>query len=171
MPQGSGFPPCGADLRSVACVVTMPARSALRASDTDRDAVAERLRKAATEGRLSTEELEHRLHAALSARTYGQLDELTHDLPGSKVATHDSPAIAIAKRHPVATAVAVAFVALTTLAALAAFAVAGGSILLCWFACYWIFGGNRRHHRHHHRGPLPPGPGGYGRHPGYRRTY
>ena len=45
--------------------------SYLRASDADRDAVAERLRRAAVEGRLQPEELEERLHAALRARTYG----------------------------------------------------------------------------------------------------
>jgi hypothetical protein len=147
----------------------MPPRSGLRASDTDRDAVAERLRKAASEGRLTVEELEHRLHRALAAQTYGQLDELTHDLPGSRVATHDSTAIAIAGRHPVATAVALAAVAITTLAALAAFAVAGGSILLCWFACYWIFGGHYRHRRYRHR-EMARRPYGHGGYPEYRRS-
>ena len=53
----------------------------LRASDADRDATAERLRRAAVEGRLEPEELEERLHAALRARTYGDLDRLVADLP------------------------------------------------------------------------------------------
>jgi Flp pilus assembly protein TadB len=58
------------------------ARSAsLRASDADRDMVAERLRQAAVEGRLEPDELEERLHTALRARTYGELDRLTGDLP------------------------------------------------------------------------------------------
>jgi hypothetical protein len=59
----------------------MSKRGTLKASDADREQVAERLRKAAAEGRLLTEELEHRLTAAFSARTYGELDELTADLP------------------------------------------------------------------------------------------
>jgi hypothetical protein len=59
----------------------------LRASDADRDAVAERLRHAAAEGRLEPEELEQRLHAALRARTYGELRWLTDDLPGKPVAS------------------------------------------------------------------------------------
>jgi Flp pilus assembly protein TadB len=58
------------------------ARSSLiRASDADRDAVAERLRQAAVEGRLEPAELEERLHTALRARTYGELDPLLADLP------------------------------------------------------------------------------------------
>jgi uncharacterized protein DUF1707 len=59
------------------------ARSAtLRASDADRDAVADRLHKAAVEGRLEPYELEERLHVALRARTYGDLRRLVADLPG-----------------------------------------------------------------------------------------
>jgi Domain of unknown function (DUF1707) len=60
--------------------------SSLRASDADRDAVAERLRQAAVEGRLEPWELEERLHTALRARTYGDLDPLLRDLPGRSVA-------------------------------------------------------------------------------------
>ena len=55
--------------------------AALRASDADRDAVAERLRAAAVEGRLDADELEQRVHVALRARTYGQLQQLLDDLP------------------------------------------------------------------------------------------
>jgi Flp pilus assembly protein TadB len=53
----------------------------LRASDADRDAVTERLRDAAGEGRLEPEELEERVNAALRARTYGELGLLVADLP------------------------------------------------------------------------------------------
>lgn len=51
--------------------------------------MADRLRHAATEGRLTAEELEERLHHAFSARTYGELDPLVADLPrsGGAVAT------------------------------------------------------------------------------------
>lgn len=59
----------------------MARRGTLRASDLDRDQVAERLRQAAAEGRLLAEELEHRLARALRARTYGELDPLVADLP------------------------------------------------------------------------------------------
>jgi hypothetical protein len=53
----------------------------LRASDADRDAVTDRLRDAAGEGRLEPEELEERVHAALRARTHGELALLVADLP------------------------------------------------------------------------------------------
>lgn len=55
----------------------------LRASDADREQLAERLRHAAVEGRLSTEELEDRLGTLYSSRTYGELDSLVADLPAT----------------------------------------------------------------------------------------
>lgn len=64
----------------------MVRRSTLRASDADRDYVAERLRDAAAEGRLLAEELEHRLEAAFSARTYGELGAIVADLPRERPA-------------------------------------------------------------------------------------
>ncbi|MFG2308424.1 DUF1707 domain-containing protein [Streptomyces sp. NPDC048566] len=59
---------------------------ALRASDADRERVAERLRDALAEGRLDMEEFEERLEAAYTARTYGELAPITRDLPGPGVA-------------------------------------------------------------------------------------
>ncbi len=53
----------------------------LRASHQDRDRVVEVLRVAAGDGRLSAEELDQRLEAALTARTYAELAVLTTDLP------------------------------------------------------------------------------------------
>ncbi|TDC70092.1 DUF1707 domain-containing protein [Actinomadura sp. GC306] len=54
----------------------------LRASHDDREAVVERLRDAAAEGRLDLDELETRLEQALTAKTYADLAALTGDLPG-----------------------------------------------------------------------------------------
>jgi hypothetical protein len=48
--------------------------------------VAERLRDATVEGRIVPDELDQRLGAALSARTYGELAPLVSDLPGARVA-------------------------------------------------------------------------------------
>lgn len=53
----------------------------LRAAHEDRDRVAELLRVAAGDGRLSPEELDDRLERALTATTYGELAVLTADLP------------------------------------------------------------------------------------------
>ncbi|NJP72707.1 DUF1707 domain-containing protein [Streptomyces sp. C1-2] len=63
----------------------------LRASDADREQVAERLRDAVAEGRLDMAEFEERLDAAYRARTYGELTPLTVDLPapGGPAATVD----------------------------------------------------------------------------------
>jgi hypothetical protein len=53
----------------------------IRAADVDRDRVAGILGTAYAEGRLSKDEYDTRLDAALSARTYGDLDEVVRDLP------------------------------------------------------------------------------------------
>jgi len=52
-----------------------------RAGDADREAVAERLRVAAGEGRIDLAELDERLDRAYRAKTYGELDVLVADLP------------------------------------------------------------------------------------------
>ncbi|MFE9096375.1 DUF1707 domain-containing protein [Streptomyces sp. NPDC007264] len=57
----------------------------LRASDADRERVAEVLRDALAEGRLDMEEFEERLEATYTARTYGDLAPITRDLPGAGV--------------------------------------------------------------------------------------
>ncbi|GAA1962470.1 DUF1707 domain-containing protein [Catenulispora subtropica] len=58
-------------------------RAELRASHEDRDIVVDQLRVAAGDGRIDAEELDQRIEAALSARTYGELDTLIKDLPAS----------------------------------------------------------------------------------------
>ena len=63
----------------------VPAPSELRASHEDRDRVVELLRVAAGDGRLTAEELDERLEAALTARTYSELAVLTTDLPAAPV--------------------------------------------------------------------------------------
>jgi hypothetical protein len=52
-----------------------------RVSDLEREDVADVLREAAGEGRLSYAELEERLETLYSSKTYGELVELTADLP------------------------------------------------------------------------------------------
>jgi Domain of unknown function (DUF1707) len=66
----------------------------LRASHEDRDRVVEILRVAAGDGRLTAEELDERLEAALTARTYADLAVLTTDLPAA------GPAAAVAPVEP-----------------------------------------------------------------------
>lgn len=56
----------------------------MRAADTDRERAAEQLRSAHTEGRLDLTEYDDRLQQAWAARTYGELDTLTADLPHAR---------------------------------------------------------------------------------------
>jgi|GEM_PF-1010529 len=58
-------------------------RAEMRASHEDRDIIIDQLRVAAGDGRIDGEELDQRIEAAMSARTYGELDKLTKDLPAS----------------------------------------------------------------------------------------
>ncbi|WP_046470924.1 DUF1707 SHOCT-like domain-containing protein [Allosalinactinospora lopnorensis] len=55
----------------------------IRASDADRDRIAERLREALAEGRLGPAEYEERLDAVYRAKTVGELTPVTHGLPTS----------------------------------------------------------------------------------------
>jgi Domain of unknown function (DUF1707) len=105
----------------------MARHSSLRASDADRDAVAERLRQAAVEGRLDPDELEQRLHAALRAKTYGELDRLLGDLPSQPVKWERprrgvAPATSFAVVMVLRTIVALAILGVVLVAAAAAFA-------------------------------------------------
>ena len=56
----------------------------LRVSDAEREAAVVRLREAGGEGRLTLEELAERVEAADAARTRGELDALTADLPAGR---------------------------------------------------------------------------------------
>jgi hypothetical protein len=84
MPSGSGVPPES------------------RASDADRDRVLDVLRAAAGDGRLTADEFNERMEAALSSRTHGELAALTADLaagPGrpGEAATQAEDTIRIAQ--------------------------------------------------------------------------
>jgi Domain of unknown function (DUF1707) len=58
-------------------------RDEMRASDADRQAVADRLRTALDEGRLDLSEYDERLQKTYAAKTYGDLNGLLDDLPGA----------------------------------------------------------------------------------------
>jgi hypothetical protein len=57
----------------------------LRAADSDREAVVERLRLALNEGRLSLFEWDERIALAYRASTYAELERLSADLPSQPV--------------------------------------------------------------------------------------
>jgi hypothetical protein len=84
-------------------------RSALRVSDSERQAAVDRLRLAHDEGRLDLEEYDRRLAAAYSSVTYGDLDRLFLDLPaaGTAAAVHRPSAGVPAPRKAAAVTVPV----------------------------------------------------------------
>ncbi|MCX4908371.1 DUF1707 domain-containing protein [Streptomyces sp. NBC_00878] len=70
----------------------------LRASDADREQVAEVLRDALAEGRLDMTEFEERLEATYKARTYKELAPITRDLPAPGVTPPSVPTVSMVKR-------------------------------------------------------------------------
>ncbi len=109
----------------------------------------ERLRQAATEGRLLTHELEQRLTAAFSARTYGELDRLVADLPRGQVERRPQgtlahwvrPALALIIAVPLAVALVATVVAVVT------------GLFFVWAtfaAIAWCVFGRRRFARRHY---------------------
>ena len=122
----------------------------MRASDADRDKVAERLRRAAAEGRLLTEELEQRLESLFRARTYRELDAVVADLPGRRRRYRPRASEAMVP------AVAVLAVPIVVAAVAAVVFIATGVVAgwLLWVVVAWWFFGVRRGRRHGwHHGP------------------
>jgi small-conductance mechanosensitive channel len=129
----------------------MARHSSLRTSDADRDAVAERLREAAIEGRLEPHELEERLHRALRARTYGELDRLVGDLPRRSVTRQRRPVVPIAGMLLVATVRL--FVALLVVAALVTALAVTAAWWLIGVLIVWLSMRSRRSCASFHRPP------------------
>jgi hypothetical protein len=59
----------------------------IRISDADRERVTSRLREHYAEGRLSSDELDERITAALNAKTFGDLRHVMADLPDPDLVT------------------------------------------------------------------------------------
>jgi hypothetical protein len=78
-------------------------RDDMRAADADRQAVADRLRGALDEGRLDLHEYDERLQRTYAAKTYGELDRLLADLPGT-AAPAQAPLVPVTSDAPPATA-------------------------------------------------------------------
>lgn len=126
----------------------MAYRKNLRASDADRELVAERLRKAAAEGRLLAEELEQRLGETFKSRTYGELDAVVADLPSDGISRRSERRPSPLARPAMVLAIVVAVVAVTAVAILVITGLLAMWALWALFA-WWMFGGRgaRRRHR------------------------
>ncbi|MET7618342.1 DUF1707 domain-containing protein [Streptomyces sp. NPDC005408] len=72
---------------------------AIRASDADRDRIADILRDALAEGRLDAEEHSERIDAVYRAKTVGELEPLVRDLPATGKSA-DSPAYTYGPDEP-----------------------------------------------------------------------
>lgn len=138
----------------------MSRHGVLRASDADRDQIVDRLHRAATEGRIAAEELEHRVNAALRARTYSELDATVADLPGpSPVSRRRTGAerqrsagswtFAVVRSHPALLLLAIPAIAVTM-----AMLIAATVVWAVLMVVVLVVGG--RHHG-------PPPPWAYGR--------
>ena len=121
----------------------------LRASDEERNAVADKLSRHFAEGRLDQAEFKTRLDAAMSATTRGELNGLFYDLPHLPA---DPPPPVPRRRHVV-----------PYLFLLAVVVIVAGAMLPWWplyhvpwvlFAiigfCLWRWSGWRSYHHHHH---------------------
>jgi hypothetical protein len=146
----------------------------IRVSDADRDRVTAQLRDHFAAGRITPGELDERLSAALTAKTFGDLRRITADLPGPVPALlgaappplRATPAWAVRRRHP-------PFPPPILLALLAALLIPGTGWLLAAFASvillFWLitfavsavaFGPSQRRRYHHGGGQRPRYPSG-----------
>ena len=117
----------------------MPSDPRIRASDADRDRVAALLREHHAAGRLTVEEFNERMDAALNAKTLAELDELLDDLPvidlyrlphESMRRPSDLPHTSIVPRDPGRTADPTRFSPGTL--AMGAWAVVTGTLIAIW---------------------------------------
>ncbi|MGW2557700.1 DUF1707 SHOCT-like domain-containing protein [Streptomyces sp. NPDC001514] len=73
---------------------------AIRASDADRDRIADILRDALAEGRLDAEEHSDRIDAVYRAKTVGELEPIVRDLPSARPPRPESAAYAYGPEVP-----------------------------------------------------------------------
>ena len=136
--------------RSSAARHSVGSEADIRASDADRDGVAEQLREHAASGRLSVDELDERLEVVFAARTLGELERPLADLPRAESRRTLSPSTS---------APFFGFAPLLGVAAIlvAVWALSGaGSFWPIWVLLgLWWFGPLRRRHRSEHSGRGP----------------
>jgi hypothetical protein len=113
----------------------------MRASDAERAATAEVLRRHHAEGRLDTDELEERIERCYAAKTRGELDDLTADLPGTR-RRRQPPTPGRPHRAPRMNA---AFLAIAAIIAVSVTTDAH-VLWLIWPLAFFVFGPFRRRH-------------------------
>lgn len=149
----------------------MARRGSFRASDEDRERIIERLHKAATEGRIAAEELEHRVSSALKAQTYDELDSTVADLPAPRSRGQLEPGHRSPGRWVVSTVSANPVLLLFAIPVLAVSAAMLLAVTMIWavlMVVVFALGGRSRigaapwgHARRHLMAGRRRGPGGY----------
>jgi hypothetical protein len=149
----------------------MARRGSFRASDEDRERIIERLHKAATEGRIAAEELEHRVSSALKARTYDELDSTVADLPEPRSRGRREPEHRSAGRRVITTVTANPILLLFAIPVLVVSAAMLLAVTMVWFVLMvvvLVLGGRPRlaappwaHGRRHLMAGRRRGPGGF----------
>src|SRR3954447_23636459 len=119
--------------------------SDLRASDAERERVAQLLRDSAGEGRLDMDELSERLDRVYAARTHGELEQVTRDLPGQAIA-RPSATLPSRRRAVVPTTFVWVSALLVAIWALTGFGYFWPVWPMLWFAFATL-----RHRRHYRR--------------------
>jgi hypothetical protein len=124
----------------------------LRTSDTEREQVAEILRAAMTEGRLTLEEGEERLGAAYASKFRDELGPLTADLPGQgRQALANTPEARAATRRGVRRHAG--FVAMMAVFLTGLWVLSGAHFFWPLIPLAFLFIGLRRHARYGHYRP------------------
>jgi hypothetical protein len=124
----------------------------LRTSDTEREQVAEILRAAMGEGRLTLEEGEERLGTVYAARFRDELAPLTADLPdGGRRAVAETPHVRAATRRGVRRHAGLIFVVAAVLTGF--WALSGAQFFWPAIPLFFLVMGLFRHARHGHWSP------------------
>lgn len=124
----------------------------LRASDDERNAVADKLSRHYAEGRLDQAEFKSRLDTAMSATTRGELNGLFHDLPRLPP---DPPPPEPRRRRIVPTLFLIAFLVVVAAAAVPFWPLYHVPWLLFVIVGLVLWRRIGRHHHHHHDGGQP----------------
>ncbi len=127
------------------------ADTSVRASDAERNEVADKLSRHFSEGRLDAIEFKERLDRAMGAKTRGDLHGLFDDLPTLRAPDTPKAAKHRHRRHRIVPFfLVVLFVALVA-GSLSPFAIVGHFTWVLWvIGGLFIWNRLHRHHHHHH---------------------
>jgi hypothetical protein len=129
--------------------------TSLRASDEERNAVADKLSRHYAEGRLDEAEFKNRLDTAMSATTRGDLNGLFHDLPHLP---SDPPPPPPRRRRIVPVLFLVAFLVLLAGATVPFYPLYHVPWFLFGIVGFFLWRNFNGHHHHHHHQRMGGGP-------------